>query len=399
MDPGGSTCRTAVTAAAQKSDPLRLLLLLALVLIVTSVVAAAPALAYESWEHARGRGVHLQHAAAAIRTARRPTPRVSRPACHGGMTTSGAQLCWQCHEPGNAPDRRLLGQLSPLSRERREPRLRRRLHARRVAAPGRLRLRQDVRRLPPGRDPPRRGGHRRAVLRRLPQRHARQAAAGLPQRRAAHRLRVVPRDDHEPAFLRGLPRGQSFVRRPPGHLHERPLLRRRRCHGKIKNHVGTTSRKAACTDCHTAHYQSLGACTKCHTDPQTFHHATTAGHPARPVRHLPRRRHRQGAVQPHRLRHRLRELSHRHGQAVSRRLRLVPRRQAGVHGAAGHATRASRRAPIRAATRRSRTTPARPSPRRRAPPATTPTTRPSGPAPPATTTPTATTTAPRSRSR
>jgi hypothetical protein len=52
-----------------------------------------------------------------------------------------------------------------------------------------------------------------------------------------------------------------------------------KCHGKIKNHVGTDITKAACTDCHTAHYESLGACTKCHTDPQKPHHATSTAVP------------------------------------------------------------------------------------------------------------------------
>ena len=46
------------------------------------------------------------------------------------------------------------------------------------------------------------------------------------------------------------------------------------CHAKVKNHAGTPIASAACTTCHTAHYEALGTCTKCHPSPETFHHAT-----------------------------------------------------------------------------------------------------------------------------
>jgi hypothetical protein len=46
------------------------------------------------------------------------------------------------------------------------------------------------------------------------------------------------------------------------------------CHGKIKNHAGTSITAADCTTCHAAHYQALGTCSKCHADPQKFHHGT-----------------------------------------------------------------------------------------------------------------------------
>ncbi len=52
-----------------------------------------------------------------------------------------------------------------------------------------------------------------------------------------------------------------------------------RCHGKVANHAGTPISAAACITCHTEHYATLGACTKCHTDPQSFHHATATARP------------------------------------------------------------------------------------------------------------------------
>ena len=51
------------------------------------------------------------------------------------------------------------------------------------------------------------------------------------------------------------------------------------CHGKVANHSGTPISVAACTTCHTAHYQSLGVCVTCHPSPQTYHHGTAAARP------------------------------------------------------------------------------------------------------------------------
>ena len=51
------------------------------------------------------------------------------------------------------------------------------------------------------------------------------------------------------------------------------------CHAKVANHAGTPIGAAACTTCHTGHYQALGTCITCHADPQTLHHATATAHP------------------------------------------------------------------------------------------------------------------------
>ncbi len=51
------------------------------------------------------------------------------------------------------------------------------------------------------------------------------------------------------------------------------------CHGKVTNHSGTPISAAACSTCHTAHYQTLGSCESCHPQPQTFHHGTAAARP------------------------------------------------------------------------------------------------------------------------
>ena len=51
------------------------------------------------------------------------------------------------------------------------------------------------------------------------------------------------------------------------------------CHGKVKNHAGTSIARAACTTCHKAHYETLGECATCHTDPMRFHHSTTKAIP------------------------------------------------------------------------------------------------------------------------
>ena len=47
------------------------------------------------------------------------------------------------------------------------------------------------------------------------------------------------------------------------------------CHGKVRNHKGTSIAAAPCTTCHKAHFEKLGTCTTCHDDPVQFHHGTS----------------------------------------------------------------------------------------------------------------------------
>ena len=51
------------------------------------------------------------------------------------------------------------------------------------------------------------------------------------------------------------------------------------CHGASVRHDSTPALGKTCTDCHTAHYQSLGSCTKCHTAGQAYHHGTATATP------------------------------------------------------------------------------------------------------------------------
>ena len=49
------------------------------------------------------------------------------------------------------------------------------------------------------------------------------------------------------------------------------------CHGLWSIHSATPGASVAdCTSCHAAHYQSLGACTTCHSDPAGYHHTGAA---------------------------------------------------------------------------------------------------------------------------
>ena len=51
------------------------------------------------------------------------------------------------------------------------------------------------------------------------------------------------------------------------------------CHGRVANHAGTPVSSAPCITCHTEHYATLGTCETCHRDPESFHHGTAVATP------------------------------------------------------------------------------------------------------------------------
>ncbi|MCX6363061.1 MAG: hypothetical protein NTW58_02605 [Actinobacteria bacterium] len=75
------------------------LLLILIALLLAFRVAAAPASAHEDWEHGGAKqstrdssGCHKD----------KPASNTAYVGRHSGHTTSGSQMCWDCHEPGSA---------------------------------------------------------------------------------------------------------------------------------------------------------------------------------------------------------------------------------------------------------------------------------------------------------
>lgn len=251
--------------------------LLALVLFVTCAVAAGPALGYESWEHGgagestcNSSGCHQDHPPSntACVTA----------ACHGGMTTSGSQLCWQCHEPGNAPTIACAGSCH-LYRESGEdpkydvafthgvsPHLGASGYGKACADCHKDGIHHDA---AAATEPSCVDCHNGALAKLPPASHNDGKHTVCA---SCHDGMTIPAGGDCAACHVGNPSSGG----PQVTFTNDLSCDDAGCHGKIKNHVGTSITKAACTDCHITHYQALGACTKCHTDPQSFHHGTSS---------------------------------------------------------------------------------------------------------------------------
>ena len=252
------------------------LLLILIALLLALLVAAAPASAYDGWKHGGATqstcdtsGCHKD----------KPASNTACVGCHSGYTTSGSQKCWDCHKPGSAPS---------------------------VSCSGDCHLFQAG-----GDNPsyptsfshgvtPHLGasgyGKTCADCHDAGNPHHDAAAAPEPACATCHNgtYAAVP-VGHEgrgtvcTACHAGMNRpasdcaschvGNPSSGGPQVVYSNAPACGDAGCHGKVKNHVGTSIAAAACTTCHTAHYESLGTCTKCHADPQRFHHGTVKATP------------------------------------------------------------------------------------------------------------------------
>ena len=257
---------------------LSLALLLTLAVIAVAAVLAAPALAYDPWEHGGARestcdssGCHRDQT---------PTNTAClQPGCHVGYAAAPAKKCWDCHEPGTRP-------------------------AADCAASCHLyRTRGD--------DPvydvafthgatPHLGasgyGKTCAGCHGAGNKHHDATKAATPTCAACHNgtyAKVPAGHEGRSANCATCHLGMSrptndcaacHVGNPssggPQIAYSNTLsCGDAACHGKVANHAGTPIGAAACTTCHTAHYATLGDCTKCHSDPRSYHHATASAIP------------------------------------------------------------------------------------------------------------------------
>ena len=247
------------------------LLLLSLVFLVTCAAVAGPALGYEPWEH----GGATESTCDASGCHRDQTPSnaaCQRSGCHSSLTTAGGRLCWQCHKPGQAQSVACAGTCHLYRANGENP-------AYDVAfshgdsphlgASGYGKTCTDC--------------HDSGI-------HHDAAEATAPACATCHdggyaKSPPASHNDGDHVRCESCHDGMSLPSCAGCHV-DNPTsggpqitytnsltCDDAQCHGKIKNHVGTSISQAACTDCHTAHYASLGTCTKCHGDADTYHHA------------------------------------------------------------------------------------------------------------------------------
>jgi hypothetical protein len=268
-----------------RSPRLLHLLLLALVLVVTSVVFAGPALGLESWRHGTATSQSTCNASgchsdgANINNATNAACLQS--GCHAGLTTSGGQKCWGCHQPGHAPTGGCTGSChlfqaggeggsySTAFSHGSTPHLGASGYGKTCwDCHGSGGAHHDAR---AETEPVCTDCHNGTLARSPPASHNDGQHTTCTN---CHTGMSIPSGDCKSCHV-----GNPSSGGPQITYTNALTCADATCHGKVKNHVGTPISQAACTSCHTAHYESLGACTKCHADPQTFHHGTAKAIP------------------------------------------------------------------------------------------------------------------------
>jgi hypothetical protein len=257
--------------------PSRLFLLLPLVLLVTFAVLAAPALAYDPWEH----GGAQESTCDSSGCHKDQTPSNTaclQSGCHAGFSTANAKKCWDCHQPGSAPTVSCSGTCHLYRANGEHP-------AYDVAF-----THGDTPHLGAS------GYGKTCAACHADGAHHDGTAAAEPTCARCHNGSYAKAPTGHSTYGTDCTSCHTGMNRPSGdcascHVGNPssggPQITYSNdltcadaaCHTKVKNHVGTPISSAACTTCHAAHYQTLGTCTKCHADPQTFHHATARAIP------------------------------------------------------------------------------------------------------------------------
>ena len=257
--------------------PSRLFLLLSLVLLVTCAVLAAPALAYDPWEHG-GANESTCDLSGCHKDQTPTNAACTQSGCHTNYTVSGAKKCWDCHEPGSAPTTTCAGSCHLYRANGEHP-------AYDVAfthgatphlgASGYGKTCADCH------DD---GQHHDATVAQDP------ACADCHDGTLA-KVPPASHNDGQHTDCESCHDGMSLPSCAGCHVDNAssggPQIAFSNnlscadatCHGKVLNHVGTPITQAACSECHASHYTELGTCTTCHTDPQTFHHGTSQAVP------------------------------------------------------------------------------------------------------------------------
>jgi hypothetical protein len=253
------------------------LLLILIALLFALLVAATPASAYEDWEHGGAKestcdssGCHKD----------KPATNTACVGCHSGYTTSAAQKCWDCHEPGAAPPVSCAGSCHLFQANGDNPAYPTAFShgvTPHLGASGYGKTCVDCH-----------GAgnvHHDAGSASAPACATCHKGTFAKQPSAAHATRSSDcASCHDGMSIPTLDCSGCHVGNPssggPQVIYSNsPACGDAGCHGKVKNHVGTSISAAACTTCHAEHYKSLGACTKCHADPQSFHHGAAQATP------------------------------------------------------------------------------------------------------------------------
>lgn len=253
-------------------------LLILIALVVALLVGVAPALGYGGWQHDDGMSKASCNDSGCHRG---QTP--SNTACincHSGRTTSGSKKCWDCHKPGTKPSSGCTTTCHLFQASGEEdynyqtafthgttPHLGASGYGKTCAdCHGAGNVHHDA---IAGHQPTCAECHNGTIAKLPPASHN----DGL------HANCASCHDGMSLPTCAGCHVGNPSSGGPQIAYSNTLSCAAAACHGKIKNHVGTSISAAACTMCHASHYESLGTCTKCHTDPQRFHHGTDKATP------------------------------------------------------------------------------------------------------------------------
>jgi len=258
----------------RSSTPWTFLPLLILVTIVVALlVGVAPALAYGGWTHDDGMnkasctdpsyGCHSDH----------PATNLTCVGCHPGRTTAGSKMCWDCHEPGTAPPSSCAATCHVFKATGEEdydyqtafthgttPHLGASGYGKTCAdchTAGNVHHDASA-----GHQPACAECHNGTTAKLPPSSHN----DGL------HANCASCHDGMSLPSCAGCHVGNPGSGGPQIGYSNSLSCGDAACHGKVKNHAGTSITAAACTTCHAPHFASLGTCTKCHADPKRFHH-------------------------------------------------------------------------------------------------------------------------------
>jgi hypothetical protein len=260
-----------VSTALLRTSPLPVLVVTLLVLLA----AAAPVSAYSEWNHGTAIGKRSCNASGCHDD---QTPsNAACVGCHSGLTTSGAQKCWDCHAPGTSPAPDCAGSCHLFRADGDDP-----------SYPIAFSHGATPHLGASGYGKTCTACHGAGTV------HHDAAAGHQPTCTECHNgtLARVPPASHDDGLHTDCATCHVGMDRPTGdcaacHVGNpgsgSPQIAYSNdlvcadagCHGKVTNHAGTPITAAPCISCHTEHYATLGTCTTCHTDPQSFHHATS----------------------------------------------------------------------------------------------------------------------------
>ncbi|MGE5228229.1 MAG: hypothetical protein ACM3MJ_00740, partial [Deltaproteobacteria bacterium] len=270
----------------------RLLRLLTVASVLAVLLAAAaPASAYQEWNHSTALG--KRSCAVGCHAEQTPT-NATCTGCHAGFKTRGTQKCWSCHEPGADTSAWQLAAgctttchlLTSTDDEPAYTTSYAHTRSAHLGASGYGKTCVDCHGVSSGATAPGASPHHDAVDSPAPAcatcHNGTLAAAKTSHAGAATSCAACHTGHDRPAVPASCLTCHSSVSHPEARqiaFTNDVSCTNARCHGTTALHTATPALTKTCSTCHTAHYQALGGCQTCHPDPQTFHHGTTTARP------------------------------------------------------------------------------------------------------------------------